>query len=206
MRSTDSAAARQAAMVYVPQNAPLIGGKLLIAEWSAGNLAIYDINANGDPLPATRQVIAGGAYGFGGGAVDPITGDIVFFGGSGQLLILRNGAACGTYTGYGNASPGALGTPTISGAGCARIGQTITISTTGHANGLGIIAAGYQLNIGYYNLNVLQSLDATVVSVLNGSGQGSLSLTIPLNPALGNNHTFFQAAYLDASTSSGLIR
>ncbi len=192
-------------MVYMPLNAPLIGGKLLLAEWSPGNIAAYDIDANGDPIPATRVVVAGGAFGFGGGAVDPVTGDVVFFGGSGQLLILRNGAACGTYTGYGNASPGALGTPTITGAGCARIGQTITIGTTGPANGIGIIAAGYQLSVNYLNLNVLQSLDATVISILSPQGNGTLTLTIPLNPALGNNHTYFQAGYLDASTSSGLI-
>ncbi|MBM3960844.1 MAG: hypothetical protein FJ306_02940 [Planctomycetes bacterium] len=72
-------------MVYVPLSAPLIGGKLLIAEWGAGTLAAYDLDANGDPLPATRAVVAGGAPGFGGGAVDPVTGDIVFLSGTGGL-------------------------------------------------------------------------------------------------------------------------
>jgi hypothetical protein len=192
-------------MVYMPLSAPLIGGKLLLAEWGQGNIAAYDIDANGDPITATRVVIAGGANGFGGGAVDPITDDVVFFGGNGQLLILRNGAACGTYTSYGNASPGALGTPTISGAGCARIGQTISLDTTGPLNGIGILATGTQINTTYLNLNVLQTLGATVLSVLDSSGQGSFALGVPLNPALGNNHVYFQAAYLDASTSSGLI-
>lgn len=192
-------------MAYVPLGAPLIGGKLLLAEWSAGNLAIYDIDANGDPLPATRTLIAGGAFGFGGGAVDPVTGDIAFVSGSGQLLLLRNGAACGTFTGYGSASSGALGTPTISGAGCARIGQSITIDTTGPSNGLGVIAVGSQISATYLNLNVLQTLDAMVLSVLDATGHGTLPLTIPVNPALGNQHTYLQAAYLDASTSSSLI-
>jgi hypothetical protein len=45
----------------------------------------------------------------------------------------------------------------------------------------------------------------TVVSVLNAAGQGSLPLLVPLDPTLGNSHVYFQAAYLDASTSSGLI-
>lgn len=192
-------------MAYVPLGAPLIGGKLLLAEWSSGNLAVYDLDANGDPLPATRTLIAGGAFGFGGGAVDPVTGDIAFVSGSGQLLLLRNGAACGTFTGYGNASPGALGTPTISGSGCARIGQSITIDTTGPLNGLGVIAVGSQISATYLNLNVLQTLDAMVLSVLDASGHGTLPLTIPVNPALGNHHTYLQAAYLDASTSSSLI-
>lgn len=192
-------------MAYVPLGAPLIGGKLLLAEWSAGNLAVYDIDANGDPLPATRTLIAGGAFGFGGGAVDPVTGDIAFVSGSGQLLLLRNGAACGTFTGYGSASSGALGTPTISGAGCARIGQSIAIDTTGPLNGLGVIAVGSQISATYLNLNVLQTLDAMVLSVLDATGHGTLPLTIPVNPALGNQHTYLQAAYLDASTSSSLI-
>lgn len=192
-------------MVYMPTSAPLIGGKLLLAEWSPGNIAAYDLDSNGDPIPATRQVVAGGAFGFGGGALDPITGDVVFFGGAGELLILRNGAACGTYTGYGTASPGALGTPTITGTGCARIGQNITIDTTGPSNGLGIIAAGYQLSTTYFNLTVLQSLSVSVVSVLSPAGAGSFPLTIPLNPSLGNSHLYLQAAYLDASTTSGLI-
>jgi hypothetical protein len=191
-------------MVYMPASAPLIGGKLLLAEWSAGNIVAYDIDANGDPLPATGQTVAGGAFGFGGGALDPVTGDVVFFGGNGQLLILRNGAACGTYTGYGVASPGALNTPTITGVGCARIGQTITIETTGPANGIGIIASGYPISGTFLNLNILQSVSATVISVLDASGNGSYSLPIPLNPAFGNNSAYFQAAYFDASTSSGL--
>jgi len=57
----------------------------------------------------------------------------------------------------------------------------------------------------YLNLTVLQSTSVTVVSVLNAAGQGSLPLLVPLDPALGNSHVYFQAAYLDASTSSGLI-
>ena len=103
------------------------------------------------------------------------------------------------------ASPGALGTPSISGAGCARIGQTITIGSTGPAFGIGILATGFQTNVPYLNLTVLQSTSVTVVSVLNAAGQGSLPLLVPLDPTLGNSHVYFQAAYLDASTSSGLI-
>ena len=140
-----------------------------------------------------------------GPALDPVTGDVLFLGTSGALLILRNSPACGTYTLYGPASPGALGTPGISGAGCARIGQTITIGTTGPAFGIGIVATGFQTNVPYLNLTVLQSTSVTVVSVLDASGLGSLPLLVPLDPALGNNHVYFQAAYLDGSTSSGLI-
>jgi len=51
---------------------------------------------------------------------------------------------------------------------------------------------------------VLQSLGVTIVSVLSPAGLGTLPLTIPIDPALGNTHLYLQAAYLDASTASGL--
>jgi hypothetical protein len=57
----------------------------------------------------------------------------------------------------------------------------------------------------FNNLTVLQSLNVTVLSILNAQGQGPLSLTIPINPALGNSHVYLQAAYLGNSTTSGLI-
>lgn len=59
------------------------------------------------------------------------------------------------------------------------------------------------MNFSYPDLAVLQSLSATIVSVLSPAGLGSLPVAIPNNPALGNAHVYFQAAYLDASTSSG---
>jgi hypothetical protein len=193
-------------IVYAPAGAPLFGGQLLACEWSPGNIATYQVDAIGNPLPATRQVVVGGAYGLGGGAVDPITGELLFLGGQGELLILRNGAACGTFTSYGPASPGALGTPTLGASGCSRIGQTISLLPAGVPNGIGILALGnFQTNVMFNNLTVLQSLNVTVLSILNAQGQGPLSLTIPINPALGNSHVYLQAAYLDNSTTSGLI-
>lgn len=193
-------------IVYAPAGAPLLGGQLLACEWGPGNIAAYQVDAIGNPLPATRQVVVGGAFGLGGGAVDPITGELLFLGGQGELLILRNGAACGTFTSYGPASPGALGTPTLGASGCARIGQTISLLPGGVPNGLGILALGnFQTNASFNNLTVLQSLNVTVLSLLNAAGQGPLSLTIPINPSLGNSHVYLQAAYLDGSTTSGLI-
>ena len=130
----------------------------------------------------------------------------MFTGGGGLLVILRNGTACGTYTSYGVATPGASGTPTIAGAGCARIGQTITLSTHHAANAIGLLALGnYQTNVNYNGLMVLQSLNVTAVSITDGSGNWGMPLTIPLNPSLGNSHVFLQAAYLDASTPSGFV-
>jgi hypothetical protein len=104
------------------------------------------------------------------------------------------------------ASPGALGTPTIGANGCARIGQTISLLPGGIPNGLGILALGNtQQNFTTNGLTVLQSLNVTVLSILDASGQGPLPLAIPINPSLGNSRVYLQAAYLDPSTPSGLI-
>jgi hypothetical protein len=192
-------------MVYAPPGTPTFGGQLLVCEWGQGNIVAYQIDANGDPLPATRQVVVGGAQFPGGGTRDPLTGDFVFLGGGGVLLVLRPGAACGSFTNYDVASPGALGTPTIAGSGCARIGQTIGIQLGAHANAIGLLAAGiYPLSLPWENLTILQSLDTTLVVLLGPTGSSTTPLAIPLVPQLGWSHLYLQLAVLDPSTSSGL--
>jgi hypothetical protein len=192
-------------LVYAPANVPVLGGRLLACEWGQGNIAAFQIDANGDPLPATRQVVVGGAAAPGGGAFDPVSGDFVFLSNYG-LLALRTGAVCGTFTHYGVASPGVAGTPTLSGSGCARIGQTITFGMGGVVNGIGILAAGsYPLNYVFDGLTILQTLEASVTVFLGPSGSTSLPLTIPVNPYLGHSHLYLQCAFFDASTQSGLI-
>jgi hypothetical protein len=193
-------------MVYAPPSAPAFGGQLLVCEWGAGNIVAYQIDANGDPLPATRQLVVGGASYPGGGTRDPITGDFVFLANPGTLLVLRQGASpCGTFTNYGPASPGALGTPTIGGTGCARLGQTIGINLGGYPNALGLLAAGaWQANFPWENLTVLQSAEVTLVIALGPTGSTSVPVSIPFNLQLGWAHLYLQTALLDPSTQSGL--
>lgn len=197
---------RPEGLCYVPNGAPQIGGRLLVAEWSAFCVSVYQIDAIGNPVVGTRQVVINLSQ-CGGGAIDPVTGDIVFLAsgaGGGRLLALRRTTACGAFTAYGVASPGALGTPTITGSGCARRGQSVALQLGGPAGGLGVLAAGgSQLNVPWNGLTVLQSLDVLLISVLNASGQGGLSLGIPDNLLLANAQIYFQAAYFDASTPSG---
>lgn len=191
-------------LVYVPAGTPLLGGQLLVAEWSQSLVSTYQIDGNGNPIPATRQVVIAGTANVGGGAVDPITGDVVFAFNYGRLLVLRNPSACGTYTAYGPASPGALGTPSITGAGCVRTGQTVGLTFGGWPNAIGVLAAGnYAINVVWNGLTVLQSLDATFVIVLDGAGTATLPLAIPAVPSLANQHFYLQSALLGAGTPSG---
>ena len=81
-------------MIYIPPGSPVFGGlglQLLVAEWSAGNVVAYAIDANGDPIPATRTVFLSGLSGAEGAEIDPITGDFLFstFGGGDRVFICQ---------------------------------------------------------------------------------------------------------------------
>ena len=64
---------------YVPLGSPLFGSQsMLVSEYSAGNVAAYTIDANGNPEPASRRPFIGGLDGAEGAAIDPLTGDFLF--------------------------------------------------------------------------------------------------------------------------------
>jgi hypothetical protein len=64
---------------------------LLVSEWSAGNLAAYDIDDNGDPINNTRRDFITGLTGAEGAFLDPLSGDFLFttFGGGNRLIAIR---------------------------------------------------------------------------------------------------------------------
>ena len=64
---------------YVPLGSPLFGSQsMLVSEYSAGNVAAYTIDANGNPVPGSRRTFIAGLDGAEGAAVDPLTGDFLF--------------------------------------------------------------------------------------------------------------------------------
>jgi tetratricopeptide (TPR) repeat protein len=56
---------------------PFAAPHALVAEWSAHAIAAYELDANGDPVPSTRRLVASGCRGALGLAVDPRTGDVL---------------------------------------------------------------------------------------------------------------------------------
>src|SRR5205807_478805 len=42
------------------------------------SVSVYQVDANGDPIPATRQILLQGLHGADGTALDPSTGDVLF--------------------------------------------------------------------------------------------------------------------------------
>ena len=192
-------------MAYVPASAPLLAGQLLVVEWTTGEVAAYQVDAIGNPLQATRQTVVNALSSPGGGAIDPLTGDIVFSNAGGNLVLLRATVQCGTWTTYGPASPGSGGAPLLLGLGCPRIGNTVTLVADYLPNAIGVLAFGENaINVPFGNVTVLQSLDVTAAHVLDGNGDWTLPLALPAFGGVGNRSWFFQLAYLDASTPTGL--
>jgi hypothetical protein len=75
--------------VYVPEGSPQFPTpSVLVAEWSAGNIAAYEVAEEGDPMPATRRLFMGRLTGAEGGMIDPLTGDYLFttFGGGDRVV------------------------------------------------------------------------------------------------------------------------
>lgn len=80
------------AFVYISDENPEfpVDG-FLVAEWSAGNIAAYDADGQGNPLPATRKDFIKGLAGAESAYIDPLSGDFLFatFAGSERLVVIR---------------------------------------------------------------------------------------------------------------------
>ena len=78
--------------IYVPIGSPdFPNPSILVSEWSDGNIAAYEIDANSDPIIATRQPFMSGLEGAEGAFIDPLTGDFLFstFGGGDRVIVIQ---------------------------------------------------------------------------------------------------------------------
>lgn len=69
-------------------NAGFTVDSLIVSEWTTNRVSVYDIDANGDPISATRRTFMTGITGPEGAVIDPLTGDFLFstFGTNSQLF------------------------------------------------------------------------------------------------------------------------
>lgn len=80
------------AFVYISNENPEFSvDSLLVAEWSAGNIAAYEADNDGNPLPATRKDFIKGLEGAESAHVDALSGDFLFatFAGDERLIAIR---------------------------------------------------------------------------------------------------------------------
>lgn len=88
-------------VIYVDASNPQFGAdSVLVSEYSAGKIATYTVDANGDPNVASRRDFMTGLTGAEGAAIDPVTGDFFFstFGGGNRVIVVRGFVAPSTTT------------------------------------------------------------------------------------------------------------
>lgn len=77
---------------YIPTGSPLFGTpSLLVSEYAAGSVGVYQIDAFGNPIVETRQDFITGLFGAEGAFIDPLTGDFLFstFGSQNQVYVVQ---------------------------------------------------------------------------------------------------------------------
>jgi len=78
--------------IYVPPNSPLFPTRsMIVSEYSANEVSTFEIDDNGDPIVATRQLFISGLDGAEGALTDPLTGDFLFstFGGGSRVIVVQ---------------------------------------------------------------------------------------------------------------------
>jgi hypothetical protein len=76
-------------IVYIDDSNPVFtADSVLVSEWSLGRIVSYEIDANGDPIPATRRIFMTDLVGAEGAVLDPVSGDFLFstFGGGDRII------------------------------------------------------------------------------------------------------------------------
>jgi hypothetical protein len=114
-------------LVYVHGGNPgFPSDSVLVCEYSQGTVGTYTIDANGDPVVASRQDFITNLTGAEGALIDPVTGDFIFstFGGSDRVIVVK-----------GFSLPTVYCTAKASSLGCEpQVGYTGQTSITGPDN------------------------------------------------------------------------
>ena len=67
-------------IVFVPPGSPVFpANSVLINNWSTGKIVTAPLDANGDPIVANTQDVIAGFGASEGPAIDPVTGDLLFW-------------------------------------------------------------------------------------------------------------------------------
>lgn len=195
---------------YVQPGSPLIPDftTMAVCEYGNGAVALYDIDANGDPKGATRRLFLSGLSGCEGAAIDPISGDFLFstFGGAGRVVAIRGfGVPCGATQFYGQGLAGSGNkVPAIDHAGCFARRQDIAITTDGTPSVPGAMIVGLSsVSAPVFGGTLLVNPLFLVTHLTNSLGRYSMALTIPDDTNLLNTDFFFQSVYLDQGAVQG---
>jgi hypothetical protein len=194
-------------ILYLPPYAPFFNGAdVLVAEYSAGRIVSYQIDAIGDPILATQQVVVDQIAGTFAFALDPVTFDVLHVNWNAATIdvIQGFGLSCGQCSHYGAGLAGTGGVPpVITNLACARSNQTTGVHVQGVPGLFGGIVMGFvQTSIPLFGGTLLNEGSATALHLLSASGQFRLNIPVPNNI---NGFTVrFQAGYLDGGAPQGV--
>lgn len=97
--------------VYIDgANAGFGTDSLLVSEYAAGRVGVYEIDANGNPVVASRRDFITDLTNAEGAAIDPLTGDFLFstFGAGNEIFLVQGFIAPPQPPGTGVPEPGTL--------------------------------------------------------------------------------------------------
>jgi len=198
-------------IVYPPPGSPqlLNYNHVVICEYGAGQVVVYDIDNNADPIPGTARTFISGLSGAEGANIDPVSNNFLFstFGGGNRVIAVRGFGGCGTFAAYGTGTPGTGGViPTIVGTGCPLTGNPIQVTVAGaRPNSLGTLNIGdVQLGIPIYNIVQLTNPLIPVSHFSDATGSYVFTETIPNTGAYAGFTFYFQAGYLDPGAQIGI--
>ncbi len=196
-------------VLYVPPGSSLIPDYqyVLITEYGLGSVSLYQVNAQGNPVPASRLPFLTGLSGAEGACTDPVTGALVFstYGGGSRVVLVEGFGVCGSFSNYGAGIAGQNGPPTVDGGGCAGRGQVASVDIgSGLANAPGLLAIGFlQQSLPVPGGTLLVDPIGTFFHFLDGNGQFSLQVFLPIDPVMTGLNIFAQAFYADAGAAAG---
>jgi hypothetical protein len=78
--------------VYVPFGSPQFPNyNILLSDYDANEVTTYQVDANGDPITASRTSFISGLSGAEGAVIDPVTGDFLFstYGGGDRVIAVQ---------------------------------------------------------------------------------------------------------------------
>ncbi len=120
-------------LAFPPPGSPAITdySTVLLCEYRLNTISLYELDANGDPIPASRVPFLIQVPSPVGLAIDPISGDLMIGQFNGTCTVVAGFAApCSrgaSWSNYGQGWPGTLGTPTLTSSDDPVLGSTIEL-------------------------------------------------------------------------------
>ena len=135
---------------FVPLGSPVFGAnpQVLINEYNAGSISAFELDANGDPTPGSRQPFITGLDGPDGAFIDPLTGDLLITEFDGHRVFRVDGFAPAVRKGDNNcdglvnAVDALAALRTVAGLfgsqrpGCPGLGESLGVNLAPQGNGV----------------------------------------------------------------------